>query len=137
HLRTIVLPASDEEARLGPDLFAAKMLHTLRDPELTSDRIAAHAEREYKAVRAEMVRIARAIAPDWLGDEPVPDADDAVVRAVLDRIALEHPRRDALLDFCIAEVGTIESFVRRHDLITLTDEPLVIEWTPLFLRASS
>jgi hypothetical protein len=135
HLRMRVLPASEGEGRLGPELFAAKMAHTLRDPELTPDRILGHAERESAAVRGEMVRIAREIAPDWLGDAPIPVGDDALVRAVLDRISIEHPGRDELLDFCIAELGGIEAFVREHDVISLTDEPLVIEWTPLFLRA--
>ena len=47
HLRDVVLPASDGEARLGPELFAAKMRHTMRSADLTPERILAAAEREY------------------------------------------------------------------------------------------
>jgi uncharacterized protein (DUF885 family) len=136
HLREIVIPAAQGEGRLGPDLFAAKLAVTMRDPTVTPERIRERAEREFDSVRAEMVRIARDIAPDWLGGAPPPDDDDdvAVVRAVWDAIAVEHPERDQLLDFCRAEVGRIEAFCREHELVRLADEPLEITWTPEFLR---
>ncbi len=135
HLRDVVLPASAGEGRLGPELFAAKLAVTMRDESVTTDRIRERAEHEFGAVRAEMVRIARAIAPAWLGDRPVPDDDVDVVRAVWDAIAIRHPERDGLLDFCRAEVGRIEAFCRERGLIGLADEPLEIRWTPVFLRA--
>ena len=77
HLRATILPASSGEGRLGPELFAAKLAHTMRDPSITTEHIRAEAEREFAAVRAEMVRIAREIAPHWLGDGPIPDDDGA------------------------------------------------------------
>ena len=136
HLRDVVLPASEGEGRLGPELFAAKMRHTMRSEALTPERILEAAEREYVAVRAELVRIAREIWPTWCGDRPVPDDDDgALVRAVLDAIAVEHPRPDHLLDFCREENARIEAFCAERDLIGLADEPLEIRWTPVFLRA--
>ncbi len=134
-LRDEILPRSEGEGRLGPELFAAKMVHTMQDPAMTPDRIRERAEREFAAVRAEMIRIARAIAPDWLGDGPIPEADGDVVRGVLDAIAIEHPKHDALIDFCRAELGAIEAFCRDRDLVGLADEPLEIRWTPVYLRA--
>jgi uncharacterized protein (DUF885 family) len=135
HLRDVVLPASDGEGRLGPELFAAKMRHTMRSEALTPERILEAAEREYAAVRAELVRIAREIWPTWCGDRPVPDEDGLLVRAVLDAIAVEHPRPEQLLDFCREENARIEAFCAERDLIGLADEPLEIRWTPVFLRA--
>jgi uncharacterized protein (DUF885 family) len=134
HLRDVVLPASEGEGRLGPELFAAKMRHTMRSESLTPDRILEAAEREYAAVRAELVRIAREIWPTWCGDRPVPDDEGALVRTVLDAIAVEHPRADQLLDFCRAENTRIEAFCAERDLIGLADEPLELRWTPVFLR---
>jgi uncharacterized protein (DUF885 family) len=135
HLRDVVLPAAEGEGRLGSALFAEKMTHTMKDPALTPTYIGERAEREYAAVRAEMVRIAREIAPDWLGTGAIPADDSAVVRAVLDAIAAEHPGRDDLVDFCRAELAGIEAFCRERDLIELADEPLEIGWTPVFMRA--
>jgi uncharacterized protein (DUF885 family) len=134
HLRDVVLPASDGEGRLGASLFAAKMRHTMRSETLTPERILAEAEREYTAVRGEMVRLARDLWPTWCPDRPLPDDDGALVRGVLDAVAVEHPRADDLLDFCRAEVARIEAFCAEHDLIGATDEPLDIRWTPVFLR---
>ena len=135
HLRDVVLPVSDGEGRLGDVLFTAKLRHTMQDEAITTTRIRERADREFHAVRAEMIRIARDIAPQWLGDRAVPDGDAAVVRAVLDAIAVEHHDRDELIDFCRAELARIEAFCRDRDLIGLAEDPLEIRWTPLFLRA--
>jgi uncharacterized protein (DUF885 family) len=135
HLRDTVLPASSGEGRLGSDLFGAKMAHTMKDPAMTPERIRERAAREYTAIRAEMIRIAREIAPAWLGERDLPTDDADLVRAVLDAIAVEHPDRRDLLDFCRTELAGIEAFCREHDVIGLADEPLEIGWTPVFLRA--
>ncbi len=135
HLRDVVLPVSEGEGRLGRDLFAEKMRHTMRSETLTPDRILAGAEREFGAVRAEMVRLAKELWPVWLAGVATPDADGPLVRGVLDAIAAEHPEADDLLDYCRAENARIEAFCVEQDLIGVTDEPLEIQWTPVFLRA--
>ena len=135
HLRDVVLPGSEGDARLGADLFARKMRHTMRSEALTPERILAAADREFTAVRAEMVRLARTMWPTWHPDQPLPDDDAPLVRGVLDAIAAEHPAAADLLDYCRAENARIETFCREHDLIGLVDDPLDIRWTPVFLRA--
>jgi uncharacterized protein (DUF885 family) len=144
HIRDVVLPAAEGEGRLGGELFATKLRHTFRDPELTPESVLAVAEREYDAVRAEMVRIARDLWPTWCPGRPLPTTESAgspdaaagaTVRGVLDAVGAEHPAADALLDFCRAELARIEAFCRERDLIGLPDDPLDIRWTPVFLRA--
>ncbi len=135
HLRDVVLPASDGEGRLGEALFTEKMRHTMRSDALTADRLLAAADREFVAVRSEMIQLARDLWPDWCADVPVPDDDQALVRGVLDAIAAEHPEAGDLLDFCREENARIEAFCRERDLIGLSDEPLIIQWTPVFLRS--
>ena len=135
HLRTEVASRATGDPRLGRDLFEAKLRHTLGDPSATPEAVLARAEREYAAVRAEMVRIARAIWPAWLPGESPPDDEGRLVRGVLDAVAVEHPRAGDLVEFCRAEVARIESFCRERDVIGLADEPLEIQWTPEFLRS--
>jgi uncharacterized protein (DUF885 family) len=135
YLRDDVLPRSEGEGRLGADLFGRKMRHTMRSDTLTTERILAAAEREFDAVRAELVRLARQLWPRWNRGTPAPDDDATLVRGVLDAIAAEHPEAEELLDFCRAETARIEAFCRERDLIGLADEPLDIRWTPTFLRA--
>lgn len=135
HVRGVVLPASEGDARLGRERFGRKMRHTMRSETLTPERIMTAADREFAAVRAEMVRLARDLWPRWCPEQPLPDDEGTLVRGVLDAIAAEHPAAGDLLDFCRAENARIEAFCREHDLIGLSDQPLDIRWTPAFLRA--
>ena len=135
HLRDTVLPASEGEGRLGPELFAAKMRHTIRSEELTPDAILAAAEREYVAVRGEMIRLARELWSAWGGGAPAPEDEGQLVRGVLDAVAADHPPAEQLLDFCRDELVRIEAFCRERNVIGLSEEPLDIRWTPVFLRA--
>jgi uncharacterized protein (DUF885 family) len=136
HLRDVVLPASEGDGPLGSELFARKMRHTMRSEALTPARILEAADREYAAIRAEMVRLAGDLWPSWRADEPLPTDDGALVRGVLDAIAAEHQDAADLIDFCREEVDRIDSFCVERDLIGVVDEPLDIRWTPVFLRAS-
>ena len=135
HLQDVVLPAAAGEGRLGPDLFAAKLRHTLQ-ADMTPDQLEERARREFAAVGAEMVRLARGLWPSLRPGEPVPQDDGTLVRGALDTIAAQHRRPEEMLDFCRAELVRVEAFCRERDLIGLVEEPLAIEWTPAFLRAS-
>ncbi len=135
HLREEVAVRAVGPAKLGRDLFAAKLRYTLADPDVTPEAILERAEREYAAVRAEMVRIARAVWPQWCGERAIPDSEGELVRAVLDAVAREHPGAEELVDVCRALVADIEAFCRDHDVIGLPDEPLEVGWTPEFLRS--
>ena len=135
HLRTNVAVAAQGSALLGPELFAAKLRHTLGDPGASPSAILERAEAEFDRVRAEMVRLARGAWSSFLPGEPEPADDGALVRGVLGAIALRHPVADGLVDYCRAELGQIEAFCRERGVITLADEPLDIVWTPEFLRS--
>ena len=82
-----------------------------------------------------MVRIAREIWSDWVPGEPAPDDEGVLVRRVLDEISNEHPAADELVAWSKDELARVEAFCREHDVIGLVDEPLVIDWTPEFLRS--
>jgi hypothetical protein len=137
-----LLPRSTGEGRLGPELFARKMRHTFRS-DLTADTIMAQARVEYEAVRGEMIRIAREIWSEWVLGEPLPtaatdggqdNADSRTVAAVTAAIGkVHHPAAD-LVDYCRESYRDIVDFARSHNVITVPDEPLEIQWTPPFLR---
>ncbi len=134
HLETAILPVASGEGRLGPELYAAKLRHTLQ-LDITPDQLEERARRELEAVRAEMVRIARSWWSAIRPGEPVPSDDVAVVRGALDHVGAVHRTSADLLEHCRAELARIEAFCREQDVIGLADEPLAIEWTPPFLRA--
>ena len=108
----------------------------MRSETLTPERILAAAEREYAAVRAEMVRLARELWPAWRGGRAAARTTRARSSGACSTPSPPSiPRPDDLLDFCRAENARIEAFCGERDLIGLADEPLEIQWTPVFLRA--
>lgn len=135
HLADEVVPGASGPAELGEPLYTRKLRHTLRDPAITAAEVLARAEEEYTAVRAEMVRIAREIWPQWRPGEAVPDDDGELVRGTLDAIAAQHPAADELVAVCTGELTRIEAFCRDRGIISLPDEPLQIDWTPEFMRS--
>jgi uncharacterized protein (DUF885 family) len=136
-----VRPRASGDGRLGEALFAQKLRYTLSS-DMTPDQLLQRAWRDHAAVRAEMLRLSRELWSTWLPDAPLPvvepgdgDAETNLVREVLDAIATEHQQPADLLDWCRDEVARIEAFCRDAGIIGLTDEPLSIIWTPVFLRA--
>ncbi len=129
-----LLPTANGDFRLGPALYRDKFRHALR-VDMQPTELRARALGAFDVVRAEMLRLATELWPAWKGDEPMPEHSDAIVRAVLDAIADDHPAAGELLDFCRAENDRIEAFCRDIGLIGLADEPLEIMWTPEFLRS--
>src|SRR4051794_27574141 len=98
------------DGRLGAQLYAAKLRYTLAT-EMDPIEVLTRARHDYSVVRAEMVRLARQAWSSWIPDRPLPEAADGdeeaeneIVRPVLDAIAGEHRRPDELLDWCTDEV---------------------------------
>jgi uncharacterized protein (DUF885 family) len=133
-LRDDLLPTADGDFRLGRDLYERKFKHALKAT-ISPSELEQRAAKAYNDVRAEMLRLARELWPEWIGDESMPDDEDTLIRRVLDAIAVDHPKATELLDFCRAEHERILAFVRERDLIGLPEDPLQIIWTPPFLRA--
>ncbi len=133
-LRADIMPRAEGEGRLGADLFAKKLRHTTSS-DLAPDTLGARARRDYDLVRAEMLRLARLAWPQWLPGEAMPDDGDETIRRALLAIAQVHRQPADLLDFSRDEVRRIEDFCRANDVIGLPDEPLMVTWTPVFMRA--
>jgi uncharacterized protein (DUF885 family) len=129
-----ILPMAQGEGRLGEQMFATKLRHTLAS-DLTPHEIVTRARRDYDLVRAELLRLARESWNTFCATETTPDDDDEVIRRVLDAIARQHPQAHELIDVNQAELELINAFCRERNVIGLPDEPLQITWTPVFMRA--
>ena len=90
-----------------------------------------------------MIRIAREIWSDWIPGEPLPTlrgegsqtaVDNRTVAMVTAAIGRAHHPAADLVEYCRASYRGIVEFCRSHEVITVPDEPLEIEWTPPFLR---
>jgi uncharacterized protein (DUF885 family) len=104
------------DPRLGRRLWEARLWHTL-DTELSAAEVDRRAWANLERVTEELREAAG-------GD----------VRGALDRLAAEHPDDETILDLAKVTMGEATEFVRAHDLVSLVDDPCVIEEMPEFAR---
>jgi uncharacterized protein (DUF885 family) len=135
-----LLPRSTSDFRLGPEVYERKLAFSL-DTDLGSDEVVARAETLLEATTDEMARIAAELHPQLLGAPAPPTPDQtsraALIRAVLDRLAADHPDDDTLLDEVRATLAEATAFVNERGLVTLPDEPVQIIEMPEFNRGVS
>jgi uncharacterized protein (DUF885 family) len=120
------LPAAEGDARLGPDVFAAK-LHLVLDADLSAAQVLAAAEHNLAQVSEELERVAR----DWVGpgDDPV--------REALARVAAQAPDDQTILRLAEQTLADATDAVRGAGFVTVPDEPCEIQLMPEFRRGLS
>jgi hypothetical protein len=113
------------DPRLGRPLWEARLWHTL-DTELPAAEILSRARKNLDRVGAEL----REAAAELVGGP----ATDETVRRALDTLAADHPDNATIVDLAKVTMTEATEFVREHDLLTLVDDPCVIEEMPEFAR---
>ncbi|GAA2685498.1 DUF885 domain-containing protein [Actinoplanes palleronii] len=113
------------DPRLGRRLWEARLWHTL-DTELSASEVLTRARANVDRVSDEL----RTLAADLVGGK----ADDETVRRALDTIAEQHPDNTSVVGLARATMEEATAFVRRHDMVSLVDDPCVIEEMPEFAR---
>ncbi|MEH0970805.1 DUF885 domain-containing protein [Micromonospora sp. CPCC 205546] len=113
------------DPRLGRRRWEARLWHTL-DTELGAAEIQRRAWANLDRVGEEI----RAAAVELVGGP----ADDETVRRALGLLAAEHPDDHTIVDLASVTLDEATDFVRAHDLVTLVDDPCVIQEMPQFAR---
>ncbi|MFI7607162.1 DUF885 domain-containing protein [Micromonospora sp. NPDC049366] len=113
------------DPRLGRRLWEARLWHTL-DTELGAAEIQRRAWANLERVTEEI----REAAVELVGGP----ADDETVRRALGLLAAEHPDDHTIVDLAAVTLDEATDFVRAHDLVTLVDDPCVIQEMPEFAR---
>jgi Bacterial protein of unknown function (DUF885) len=113
------------DPRLGRPLWEARLWHTL-DTELPAAEVLARANANLDAVGAAL----RDAAAELVGGPPT----DETVRRALDSLAAQHPDDASIVDLAKVTMSEATDFVREHNVVTLVDDPCVIEEMPEFAR---
>ncbi|MFC7531463.1 DUF885 domain-containing protein [Actinoplanes sp. GCM10030250] len=113
------------DPRLGRRLWEARLWHTL-DTELSAAEVLSRARKNVDRVSEEL----RAASAELVGGP----ATDESVRRALATIAEQHPDNNSILGLAKVTMDEATEFVRRHDIVSLVDDPCVIEEMPEFAR---
>ncbi len=141
YLKTRLLPRSDRSARVGKAIFDRE-LSLANGTDESGDDLVAEALAAFKADRAEMLRLAipfdQRFFSGQTADETAPNAEDIVVRRVLDRLAQNHPTRDGIFAAANGNVERLEAFLTAHPVVALPEPPtLHVKATPDFMAGFS
>ncbi|WP_020520320.1 DUF885 domain-containing protein [Catelliglobosispora koreensis] len=107
----------ERDPRLGRRLWDAKLWYTL-DTELTAAEVL---KRAWSCVE-EVTEQLKDLAPN------------GNIRELLDRLADDHPDNDTIVALAQESLEDTTNFVREHDLVTLVDDPCIIQEMPEFNR---
>ncbi|WP_341719054.1 DUF885 domain-containing protein [Micromonospora sp. FIMYZ51] len=113
------------DPRLGRRRWEARLWYAL-DTELGAAEIQRRAWANLDRVTEEI----RAAAVELVGGP----ADDETVRRALDLLAAEHPDDHTIVDLAAVTLDEASDFVRAHDLVTVPNDPCVIQVMPEFAR---
>jgi uncharacterized protein (DUF885 family) len=107
------------DPRLGRRLWEAKLWHTL-ETELSASEVMRRAQAQLEAATEQLQEVAGRMSKD--------------IRGALDEIADEHPDDDTIIGLAKESLEETTRFVAEHDLVTLIDDPCIVQEMPEFAR---
>src|SRR5581483_4372551 len=126
-LQNDLLPRANGDFRLGEEKYRRKLGLAL-DTDLTKEEILRRAEEELKKTQDAMYATALK-----LGAKP-DDDHRKVIRSVLDKLADQHPTNETIIALAEKDLAETTAFVRKHDLVTVPDEPIQVTPMPEYNR---
>ena len=133
-----LLPRSNGDFRVGADAFRQKLRFTLASA-LSPEEILSRAEADLEKTTAQIYDAAVPLYRKYYPDAAGAGLADRhrVIKAVLDRIADDHPDQDTIVPRAAMILRDATEFVRAHDLVTLPSTPVRLIVMPEFRRGSS
>ena len=133
-LETDLKPRATRDFRLGKDFYEKKLSHALKS-KITPAELLQRAESENVRVHGEMYALAAPLYKEYYGEAAAGKDTIEVIKKVLDKIVLDHPKKEELMDVIKKIIPELEEFVTKKDLLTLdAKQPLVIRETPEYER---
>ncbi|MFC3551054.1 DUF885 family protein [Lysobacter cavernae] len=133
-----LVPNAKGNFRIGQTLYDEKLQFSLNSS-LSRAEIKQRAESELKRVRDEMYAIAQTVLKDKpnapeLPTSPQPAQQQKAIEAALELAYADKPARDQVVDFAKQTLADATEFTRKHDLVTVPNDPVKIILMPEFQR---
>ena len=137
-LDATLVPNARGDYRLGGPLYDQKLVFSLNSA-LSRQEIKQRAEAELKRSRGEMYAIAQQVLKRRRGAPALPAKPSAsqqqtAIEAALELAYAERPARDQVVPFAKQTLAAATDFVRKHDLVTVPNDPVKIILMPEFQR---
>jgi len=128
-----LLPRATGDFRIGEEKFRRKLRYSL-DSDLPKEQILARAQKELETTLVRIGETAAALWPTLFPGKPVPADRHALIKAVLDERAKEHPTNDSVIALATKDLGETTAFVRAKGLVTVPEQPVEVTPWPEFSR---
>ncbi len=140
-LESELLPNAAGDFRLGKELYDQKLAFTLQTS-MTRQQVCERAERQLRAIRAQMYAIAQDVYREQnphteFPADPSGAYQQAIIRACLELACAELPDRDGIVEAAKRSLDITTAFVRQRDLVTIPPDPVEIIVMPEFRRGVS
>lgn len=136
-----LVPNAKGEFRIGAERYDQKLKFSLNSS-LSRQDIRQRAEAELARIRDEMYVVAQAVLKDRQGapatpSQPSEDQRQIAIEAAMELANEDRPGRDEVVDFAKYTLEVATEFVRKHDIVTVPDDPVKIILMPEFQRGFS
>ena len=128
-----LLPKSTGDFRIGEDKYSRKLYYAL-DSDKTKEEILQSAEKDLKVTRDALYETALPLYQKYFPNKKPGEDKKEVIKAVLDRLAEDHPTNETIIDLAEKAVQATTEFVKEHNLVTVPDEEMRIIVMPEFQR---
>ncbi len=123
--------------RIGKELFAQKFKYDLVT-DYTPEQMFAKADSAKNYYHKQMFRIADTLWPKYYGAAQKPSDSLALIKAVLDKLSLNHASPQTVVDTATKLVHDLEHFIIAKDLFNYdTSYPLKVRIMPAFMAGVS
>jgi len=103
-----------------------------------ADQLYELALEEKARLHDQMAALATTLWPRYFGDEPRPADRLVMIRRLLDKLSLDHVKREDLVSAVRRQIPQLEAFVREHDLVDQDlAKPLKVRETPAYQRGGA
>ncbi len=136
-----LVPNAKGEFRIGAERYDQKLKFSLNSA-LSRQDIRQRAEAELARVRDEMYTVAQAVLQDKPDAPETPAAPSeeqrqTAIEAAMEFAYADKPGRDEVVDFAKHTLEVATEFTRKHDLVTVPEDPVKIILMPEFQRGFS
>ena len=130
-----LLPRSEGDFRLGEEKYRQKLYFTLQS-DLSKEEILTRAREELDKTQKQMYETAALLYAKYFPGKAVPGPDNKkeVIKAVLDRLADDHPNNQTIVPIAKEKLAECTEFVRVKNLVSVPDQPIKIIVMPEFQR---